>query len=866
MKLILLLLLLIAFEVVAAIEITETIATLVDEAYGGFEIFLNGKLWFRSMGRVFVRSNGKMYTTEDRSLRYSNITKEEGIDRNGHYVAHTFYYSLENGTIMLKASMTLTGGKLLFKQVFPQQLDGTSANDPDGLISSFPTFEIDDYQGTRGYAHWVSWYYEDLDSENKKSRKLLKAPGFTTPTFGEWNSNTLLAGGIGGTGVTCIFDRASLDSAVLSAYENPMAVSHAMSTPGCIEFGVMGNVDTIPANYSITMILSVEKGVNQAVSRWGKELREAYGKHTLDISRAMDVTLQYLGFTTDNGAYYYYNTEPDTDYGQTLVSVKKYADRVGIPYSYVLLDSWWYYKGQNGGVSNWTAMPSVFPGGIESLYKQTGWYVQAHNRYWAYDNVYATENGGEDTFIMDSSYPRGAVPVGDDFWTKLLSTGTTNWGLRVYEQDWLYNEFYTYVSQMLSSVTLGRDWLLEMGRGAASQGLVIQYCMPYIRQLLQSVEVQVVTQARASDDYVVSPYEGVSNWKIGGQSLLLGSLGLAPSKDGYWSTAYQAGNPYGEDRCEPYARLQGAVTALSTGPIAIGDGIGYSDVDLIMKSCMKNGRTLQPSLPATPIDAYFIQKAFNDGSGPDGEVYFAPSFITGYIRNDTLVDKYKKGNICVHDECTLVPVYGSLLVAELASDWSIVPRDLGCYKDGLFDKAERRLCFNDHEFYVREANQSTVSRWSRDEPLVLKACGQADFALYTIAQIDKKTGWAFLGENDKWASHSPTRFESVHVSEDGVQMVVIATSGATMALNEVMEKNPSLHDVQAQVNRDTLQVRVAEDAEFLGTEDRDERVSVSFVNPDGLVYEVTCAIPAGARGVMRRVAMTSKGDCIYSHD
>ena len=49
-------------------------------------------------------------------------------------------------------------------------------------------------------------------------------------------------------------------------------------------------------------------------------------------------------------------------------------------------------------------------------------------------------------------------------------------------------------------------------------------------------------------------------------------------------------------------------------------------------------------------------------------------------------------------------------------------------------------------------------------------------------------------------------------------MVVIATSGATMALNEVMEKNPSLHDVQAQVNRDTLQVRVAEDAEFLGTE------------------------------------------------
>ena len=71
----------------------------------------------------------------------------------------------------------------------------------------------------------------------------------------------------------------------------------------------------------------------------------------------MDITLQYLGYTTDNGAYYYYNTEDDLNYEETLIKVKKYADKVNLPYRYVLLDSWWYYKGKNNGVSDWSAMP-----------------------------------------------------------------------------------------------------------------------------------------------------------------------------------------------------------------------------------------------------------------------------------------------------------------------------------------------------------------------------------------------------------------------------------------------------------------------------------------------------------------------------
>lgn len=65
-----------------------------------------------------------------------------------------------------------------------------------------------------------------------------------------------------------------------------------------------------------------------------------------------------------------------------LVAVKEDADKQSLPFRYVQLDSWWYYKADDGGVKNWTAMSDVFPNGIESMVTKTGWPVVAHNRYW----------------------------------------------------------------------------------------------------------------------------------------------------------------------------------------------------------------------------------------------------------------------------------------------------------------------------------------------------------------------------------------------------------------------------------------------------------------------------------------------------
>ncbi len=87
-------------------------------------------------------------------------------------------------------------------------------------------------------------------------------------------------------------------------------------------------------------------------------------------------------YWTDNGACYYYYTGNYSNYEDLLVDVQKDADTKALPFRYVQLDSWWYFKGDDNGVKNWTAMPNIFPNGIQSMQQKTSWPIVAHNRFW----------------------------------------------------------------------------------------------------------------------------------------------------------------------------------------------------------------------------------------------------------------------------------------------------------------------------------------------------------------------------------------------------------------------------------------------------------------------------------------------------
>ena len=51
---------------------------------------------------------------------------------------------------------------------------------------------------------------------------------------------------------------------------------------------------------------------------------------------------------------------------------------------------------------------------------------------------------------------------------------------------------------LTQSATAGRAWLREMGAAALDAGVSVQYCMSFVRHVLQSIEIGAVTQARGS--------------------------------------------------------------------------------------------------------------------------------------------------------------------------------------------------------------------------------------------------------------------------------------------------------------------------------------------------------------------------------
>ena len=81
------------------------------------------------------------------------------------------------------------------------------------------------------------------------------------------------------------------------------------------------------------------------------------------------------------------------------------------------------------------------------------------------------------------------------------------------------------------NATAGRTWLLQMGTAAAQNDLTIQYCMSHCRQIMQSVEIPAVTNARASGDYHAG-HTGDQWQPIGTTGMFAWALALAPSKVG----------------------------------------------------------------------------------------------------------------------------------------------------------------------------------------------------------------------------------------------------------------------------------------------------------------------------------------------
>jgi hypothetical protein len=158
--------------------------------------------------------------------------------------------------------------------------------------------------------------------------------------------------GVTGFGPLCAFTKDLSKSAVISSFSQFMAASNGRTNDG-VSYGLQGSITEVPAGYSLSFVVaqSPAGGVQAAFEAWGDRLLQRYSKER-EVTYA-DYSLNFLGYSTDNGAFYYYQTEdhqagkrgppytPGKTYEETLIDVKAYSDEEGIPYKYILLDSWW---------------------------------------------------------------------------------------------------------------------------------------------------------------------------------------------------------------------------------------------------------------------------------------------------------------------------------------------------------------------------------------------------------------------------------------------------------------------------------------------------------------------------------------------
>ncbi|XP_046547852.1 uncharacterized protein LOC124257767 isoform X1 [Haliotis rubra] len=684
---------------------------------GTYNVVVKGDVWLKS-APTFFRADGQVFSSADLSLKLVKITQSSGVDVIGQWEANSFLY--QAGSSQIEASFVqytpdpsiFTYNNpavpfILFKQRYINGANNTASNKTDFTISGFPGFLIQDSSIPLGYLSYGG-----------------SQGGSIGLNVGQWGPSSFeIDDGIEGGPLT-LFDRVkTANTLIISPASRFMSSSiwrQRSSTGGDnVYWGTMGGVEDVPVGVETSFILFCgNQGINKASVSWGQILQRWHGR--TDQYMKSDFTINYLGYWTDNGAYYYYRTEKGKNHQDTMLDIKSYMGQIGVPVRYIQYDAWWYYWDNDHGVVTWSAQPKIFPNGMQWLYNKTQYPVVAHSMYWSSNTTYATANGGKYEFVIDG--PK-ALPLEERFWTDLLADAR-KWGLFVYEQDYLRNEFEG-INKLLTDIDLGRQWLTQMGNGAAKNGLTIQYCMSFPRHLLQSLEIPVVTQSRVSHDN----RPNTDNWKIGVSSIFALSLGVVPYKDNFWTTSVQPGNRY--NLSEPHTSLNAVVATLSTGPVGISDMIGGTNKTLIMKSVNADGLILKPSRPATAIDNRIRRMAWSDFEGPDGEVWSTYSDFGGKNK------------------------YGIILAADLQGSYNMTPCMAG------YQGFPSSMVFP-----AKDSNK--IQPLTDPQPLTMSGCTMTDFCLFYVSPVLTVNGKQVLiqGELDKWVPMSPQRVTDINIADD----------------------------------------------------------------------------------------------------
>ena len=375
---------------------------------------------------------------------------------------------------------------------------------------------------------------------------------------------------------------------------------------GTVRCGWHGDLEGVDAGFATELLVLAGDGPRACLDKWGGILLERAG--TVRPGRWSDALASRLSYWTDNGAAYWYRTEPGLDPAGSVVAAVDDLRAAGVRLGSVQLDSWFYphvdlrpfdtdeWVVPPSALVAWESRSDVLPDGLADLQARLGGPpLVAHIRHLSSEAPIADEV----PVATDGPY---AVPTTPEAYERWLDQCLA-WGVETFEHDWLVEVFHG-IRWLRARPGRARAWQEGVDRAARDRGITLQWCMATPADFAQTVTLSQVTSVRTSGDhgYIATPGQ-LWAWFCTTNALAR-SLGLMPFKDVFRSDPEVAG-----DTGAPEALL----SALSTGPVGLGDRVGRSDPDLALRTCRADGILIKPDVPVAATDESMMgSAAFRD--------------------------------------------------------------------------------------------------------------------------------------------------------------------------------------------------------------------------------------------------------------
>ncbi len=418
---------------------------------------------------------------------------------------------------------------------------------------------------------------------------------------------------------------------------------------GTVRVGWHGDLEGVPAGFATEVGCFLADDARAGLDTWAAVLRTRAA--TVRPGRWADALATRPSYWTDNGAAYWYRTEPGHDAAGSIVAAVDELRASGVQLGAVQLDSWFYphVELRPFDTEEWLVPPTamvawepredVLPDGIGPLRGALGDPpLVAHIRH-----LSSTASIADDVPVyVDGPYAVSSTSEGYERWLDQCVT----WGVETFEHDWLVEVFFG-VRPLRARPGRARAWQEGIDSAARERGVTLQWCMGTPADFAQTTTLTQVTSVRTCGDHGYIATAGQLWAWFCVTNALARSLGLAPFKDVFRTDPDVAGA-----NGEPEALL----SALSTGPVGLGDRAGRCDTTLVAATCRDDGVLIKPHVPIAATSASMLANAA-----------FTPALLVASSHSLQPAGRWSYV-VAMHTYPSDEPVRGEVSFAELGSD------------------------------------------------------------------------------------------------------------------------------------------------------------------------------------------------------